>query len=164
MSFALLLAVGLGLLAVISLRYQIRNMYRLRSEMIPSDDRRYLRGQCWRRTVNSVLLLVIASMIAWAYASGGMARFEAIANAKSQEPPLELTEEDREFVKACTYYLIVCLIILFFVMLIALADWFAISLYGRQQLRRIQGEQSALLERDLVMHRQKKLNDRMKKL
>ena len=55
-------------------------------------------------------------------------------------------------------------VVLFFVMLIALVDWFATSLYGRQQLRRIQGEQSALLDRDLVMHRQKQLNDRMKKL
>ena len=34
--------------------------------------------------------------------------------------------------------------------------------YGWQQYRRIQAENRAILERDLAMHRQQKLNDRMR--
>lgn len=160
---ALLLAVGLAGLAFFSLRYQLRILRRVRTEMLASDESRYLRGQCRRRLCNAGLIAILAGLIGWAAVSGGLQRFETIANAKSQVPPLELTDDDRAFVKVCTYYLIVCLVLLFFIMLVALVDWLAISMYGRQQLRRIQGEQSALLERDLALHRQKKLNDRMKK-
>lgn len=163
MSFALVLAIGLALIAVVSLRTQVRNWRRLRTEMLPSDDRRYLLGQCRRRGFNGVLLLFLAGMISWAVFSGALGRFEAIANSKDQDPPVELTEDDRDFIKTFTYYLIACLVVLFVVMLLALLDWLAVSLYGRQQLRRIAGEQSALLERDLAMHRQQKINNRMNK-
>ena len=46
---------------------------------------------------------------------------------------------------------------------LAVADYVAVGLYGRQQLRRIQHEQRDLLERDLAVYRQQKLNDRMKR-
>ena len=51
-----------------------------------------------------------------------------------------------------------------FVLMIAMADYVAVGLYGRQQLRRIQHEQRDLLERDLAMIRQQKLNDRERRL
>jgi len=47
---------------------------------------------------------------------------------------------------------------------IAVADYTATSLYARQQLRRIRNEQRTLLERDLAVYRQQKLNDRAKRL
>ena len=46
----------------------------------------------------------------------------------------------------------------------AVSDHVALGLYGRQQLQRIRTEQRDLLERDLAMVRQQKLNDRMKRL
>ena len=50
---------------------------------------------------------------------------------------------------------------LFLVVLTAVIDYVAVAVYGRSQLRRIQHEQRDLLDRDLAMYRQAKLNERM---
>ena len=62
------------------------------------------------------------------------------------------------------WYWIAVLGLLFVVLMVAVSDYVATSLYGRQQYRRIQHEQRALLERDLAVYRQQKLNNRMKKM
>ncbi len=165
MGVALLLAGVLAAIAVISSRYQLRNLARLRgSQAMASDDRRYLRGQCRRRLLNSVLLLVLAGGLAGAFLSGGMAELGRIAADNQQNPPNAISDDDKELVRFWAYYWIAFLILLFIVVSIAIADYAATTLYGRQQLRRIQHEQSNLLERDLAMYRQKKLNERMKGL
>jgi hypothetical protein len=164
MAAALLLSAFLTAIAVVSLRYQMRNWARLRSETLASDDRRYLRGVCRRRTVNSVLMLALAGMLAGAYLSGGMQELNRIGNLKDLDPPQERTAEDDETIKSAIIYLLVGLSLLFLIVMVAVADYVATTLYGRLQLRRIQSEQRALLERDLAVHRQQKLNDRAKRL
>lgn len=64
MAAALFLSALLAGIAVVSFRYQMRNWSRLRSESLASDDRRYLRGVCQRRTINSILMLALAGMLA----------------------------------------------------------------------------------------------------
>ena len=161
---AMLLSAILIGIAIVSLRYQWRTWRRLRSgESIPSDDRRYLRGVCRRRTLNAVLLLILAGMLAGAFLSGGQQEFNRIAMLKQQDPPGEHTPEDLEFAKSWTIYWIIILVLLFVVLVIALADYTATSLYGRQQLQRIREEQRVLRERDLAVYRQQKLNDRMRR-
>ena len=164
MAAAFLLSALLAGIALVSLRYQVRNWRRLRGETLASDDRRYLRGIAQRRTINSVLLLVLAGMLAGAYLAGGQQELTRIAGLKLQDPPADRTPEDDEFVKAMAIYWSAFLILLFFVIAIAIADYTATSLYGRQQLRRIRQEQRTLLERDLAVYRQQKLNDRAKRL
>src|SRR5215471_10366731 len=66
----LLMSALLAAIAIVSIRYQLRNWRRLRSESLASDDRRYLRGVCQRRTLNAVLLLALAGLLAGAYLSG----------------------------------------------------------------------------------------------
>ena len=158
---AIVMSAALVAIAAVSLRYQVRTWRRLRSsEVIPSDDRKYLRGVCQRRTINGVLLLVLAGMLAGAYLSGGQQELNRIAGL-----PLEdRTAEDRDFTKSWAIYWIVFLVLLFAVIVIAVADYTATSLYARQQLRRIRNEQRTLLERDLAVYRQQKLNDRAKRL
>jgi len=164
MAAAFCLSALLAGIAVVSLRYQVRNWRRLRSESLASDDRRYLRGVAQRRTLNAVLLLVLAGMLAGAYLSGGQQELNRIAGLPAQDPPGEQTPEDKEFVKSWAIYWIVFLVLLFFVIVIAAADYTATSLYARQQLRRIRDEQRTLLERDLAVYRQQKLNDRAKRI
>lgn len=164
MAAALLLSALLAGIAVVSLRYQMRNWSRLRSESLASDDRRYLRGVCQRRTINSILMLALAGMLAGAYLSGGMQELNRIANLKDEDPPLDRTPEDEELIKSAIIYLFVGLTLLFFIVMVAVADYVATTLYGRLQLRRIQSEQRTLLERDLAVYRQQKLNDRAKRL
>jgi len=164
MAAAFFLSFILAAIALVSLRFQVRNWGRLRNESLASDDRRYLRGLAQRRTINSVLLLVLAAMLAGAYLSGGQQELNRIAGLKFQDPPAGRTPEDDEFVKSWAIYWSVFLVVLFFVVAVAIADYTATSLYGRQQLRRIQSEQRTLLERDLAVYRQQKLNDRAKRL
>jgi hypothetical protein len=164
MAAAFCLSALLAGIALVSLRYQARNWRRLRTESLASDDRRYLRGVCQRRTVNAVLLLLLAGMLAGAYLSGGQQELNRIAGLKVQDPPAERTPEDNEFVKSWAIYWIVVLALLFFVIVIAVADYTATSLYARQQFRRIRNEQRTLLERDLAVIRQQKLNDRARRL
>jgi hypothetical protein len=160
MAAAFCLSALLAGIAAVSLRYQVRNWRRLRSESLASDDRRYLRGLAQRRTLNAVLLLALSGMLAGAYLSGGQQELNRIAAM-----PLEdRTAEDNEFVKSWAIYWIVFLVLLFFVIVIAAADYTATSLYARQQFRRIRNEQRTLLERDLAVYRQQKLNDRARRL
>jgi len=161
---AILLSAALVAIAVVSLRNQWRTWKRLRGgESIPSDDRRYLRGVCQRRTLNAFLLLILAGMLAGAFLSGGQQEFNRIAMLKQQDPPGEHTPEDLEFAKSWAIYWIVVLVLLFLVLAVALADYTATTLYGRQQMQRIREEQRVLLERDLAVYRQQKLNDRMRR-
>ena len=161
MLVALLLSLGLSIIALVALRFQFRNLARLRRQAFASDDRAYLRSQCRRRILTSGLLLVLAGLLAGAYLSGGQQRFEAIGELSQQDPPREPTDEDRQFVKTWSIYWIVTLGVLFLVALTATLDYVAVALYGRAQLRRIRTEQRELLDRDLAMYRQAKLNERM---
>ena len=87
-----------------------------------------------------------------------------IARLGQQDPPAKMTDEDKETVKSLALYWIVVLGLLFLVIVVAIADYTATSLYARQQFRRIRNEQRTLLERDLAVYRQQKLNDRAKRL
>ena len=161
MPFALiLLAACVATIAIVSLRYQVRTWRRLRSETLASDDRRYLRGLCQRRTLNAVLMMTLAVLLAGSVLSGGLEELGRLAQVKQQD----MTDADRDALRSQLYYWTAVLGLLFFILAIAMADYFAVGLYGRQQLRRIQHEQHDLLERDLAVYRQQKLNNRMRKL
>jgi hypothetical protein len=161
-AIAIFLSAVLIGIAVVSLRYQVRTWRRLRTEAMATDDRRYLRGICWRRTLNAVLLLALAGMLAGAFLSGGQQELNRLFQLKDQNPPADPTPEDREFVRWWAIYWMVVLGLLFFIIAIAIVDSAAISRYGRRELRRIQREQSDLLERDLAVYRQQKINDRLR--
>jgi hypothetical protein len=161
---AILLSAVLLVIAGVSLRNQWRTWRHLRSgESIASDDRRYLLGVCRRRTLNAILMLLLAGMLAGAFLSGGQQELNRIIQVKQQDPNAEHTPEDIEFAKSWIIYWIAILLLLFVVLMIALADYAATSRYGQQQLKRIREEQRVLLERDLAVIRQQKLNDRMRR-
>jgi hypothetical protein len=156
----LAIAVLVAVFAVVSLRYQYRTWRRLRIESLASDDRRYLRGTCQRRTLNAVLLLALAGMLGAAYFTGGLDELIRIARLDKKD----ITDADEATVKSLAIYWMVVLGLLFFVIVLAVVDYSATALYGRQQLRRIQHEQRDLLERDLAVYRQQKLNDRIRRV
>jgi len=156
----LLLSASLAGIALFSLRFQFRAIKRLRTETMASEDRKYLRGVVQRRSLNAVLILALAGMLAGAYFSGG---FDELARISAMNPE-DRTDEDKQTVKSLAMYWIIVLGLLFFVLAIAMADYIAVGMYGRQEWRRIQREQRGLLERDLAVLRQQKLNNRMKRL
>ena len=161
---ALLLAGALAILAIYSFRYQLQNFRKLRSQTLASDERRYLRGQTQRRSFNALLMLILAGLLAGAYLSGMQQHLEQrIQDIPQQreagQPP---TEDDRQFVRSWSIYWLVAIAIVFTIMVIAIVDYVATTLYGRQQLRLMQNEHRTLLERDLAFLRQQKADRRMR--
>jgi hypothetical protein len=165
-SFLVLSAVPL-VLGIYSIRQQFGNLKRLRSgHLLPSDDRLYIRNQAYRRLITGALLLGLAGLLIGSSVSGMQRRADElghnrVAAENGEKPPL--TQEEKDFFRFYTFYWISVLLLVFLVISMAIVDIWSTRRYAWQQLQRIQTENRAMLERDLAMHRQQKLNDRMRK-
>jgi hypothetical protein len=153
---ALLLAV-----AVYYLRKAIRTLQRTTAafEMLP-DERVFLRRQAWRRLVNSGFMIALAGLLIGAYAVGLPQRADEIGKQREREavdgqkPPL--TEEQRDFGRLFGGYLIGFLALLALVVILAGLDYFATRRYAFAQLRRIQIDRRAMLERQMTRWREER--------
>ena len=168
MIVALLIFAGiLLLLGVFSIRRHVSNLKRLGADVVlPSDERSYQRKQAYRRLVTSVLIIGLGGLLAGAYFSGLEQRAEELVknrqgNGDGPKPPIP--QEDQDFLRIYSIYWISVLFLLFLVLSLAIVDIIATRRYAWQQMRRIQSENRTVLERDLAMYRQQKLNDRMKR-
>jgi hypothetical protein len=158
-------------IAVFTARLPLRNLKRLcQPELIPSDERRYLGRQARLRLINSAFMLVLAGLLANAYL-GGVEKQAGLLTQRidaKQAGTLEISAEeretDREFFRYYSYYWIAVLSVLFIILAIAVADLMTTRSYAWGQLTRIRKENRDLLERDLAMYRQQKLNDRAKRM
>ena len=122
------------------------------------DERRYERRQAVGRLVNSVLLLVLAALLA-----GVMSYLEAPTRqladergaviANGQEPP-ELTPEQRRLVRVWGWWWVVFLLVLLAVLVLAALDLWAIRRYGLRQYRKLQADRRAMIERQAARLRQ----------
>lgn len=165
---ALMLAGGIALAALFSLRRQLATFRKLRGgEAIASDDRRFFHNQALRRTVCGGLLLLLSAMIAGNYVLGIDDRREKIAeqrDARQQagDPMTEKTEEEKQFIRTYVGLWIGVLLLVFLVTSVAIMDIWSTRRYAVQQMRRMRNEHLALLERDLAVHRMQKQNDRFR--
>lgn len=167
MFLALVFAIILLLLGVFSIRRQIANLRRLKlNTHIASEDARYLRRQAFRRIVIGGLSLALAGMLAGVYFSGMEDRADRLGQPVVADPDGNKAEPqpaDREFVRFYVTYWITILVLIFLLVSLAIVDLWATRRYAWNELRRIQSEHRTVLERDLAMYRQQKLNDRMRR-
>lgn len=128
-------------------------------EMMP-EERRFLRRQAWRRLVNGGFMIALAAMLAGSYALGLQSRAEAIGLEREAQavdgikPPL--TPEQQRFGRFFSGYVIVLLLVLAVVILLAGIDLFATRRYAITQLRRIQADRRAMMERQLERWRRER--------
>lgn len=167
MIFALFFAVVLLLIAYLSIRKQFRNLRRLKAEThVPSDDRKYLTNQAYRRIVTGVLLVGLAGMLSGAYFSGMERRAEDLGDQKrpvdEEGKKQQMAQEDKDFVRFYAIWWIGILVLIFLVVSLAIVDLWATRRYAWAQLKRISTEHREVLERDLAMYRQQKANERMR--
>jgi ABC-type Fe3+ transport system permease subunit len=167
MVMALILAAILFLIAVFSLYWQIENLRGLRKPNIPSNDRRYRRNQAVLRLINGSLLLILAAMISGTFLSGIEQRAAALGSRHDEKPregeePAPITEEDKAFLNMYSIYWASVMGLLFIVVSVAIVDLWSTRRYAWAQLRRMRDEHRALLERDLAVYRQQKLNNRIR--
>ena len=167
MIVALFFAAAVLLIAVLSIRKQLGNLKRLKNDAhVPSDDRKYLTNQAYRRIITGVLLVGLAGMLSGAYFSGMERRAEKLGDEKrpldEEGKKQQMAEEDKDFVRFYAIWWIGILILIFFVVSLAIVDIWATRRYAWAQLKRISSEHQAVLERDLALYRQQKMNERMR--
>ncbi len=128
-------------------------------EMIP-EERRFLRRQAWRRLVNGGFMVALALMLAGSYVLGLQSRAEAIGLEREAKavngvkPPL--TPEQQQFGRLFSGYVIVLLLLLALIIFLAGIDLFATRRYAITQLRRIQDDRRAMMERQMERWRQER--------
>jgi hypothetical protein len=164
----LLLAAGLVLVGVLTALRQRRALRALAEESYVADaDRNYRRGQAIRRTITSVLLVAIGGLIAGYYLSGMDARMDAIAKRnQTGAPPQEgepdpQAESDKQFTKLVGFYWIGVLLLVFVATCLAVLDFWATRKYWMARYKELKDDHETKLQRDLAVHRQKKLNTRV---
>ena len=141
------------------LRWAVRTLRRTTGafEMLP-DERQFLRRQAWRRLVNSGLMLLLGVLLIGAYAGGLPQRAEEIGKQREREavdgqkPPL--TEEQRDFSQLFVAYWTAFLLLLGIIVALAGLDLMATRRYAVTQLRRIQTDRRAMLERQIARWRE----------
>ena len=167
MIFALIVAGILLLIAVYSIRRQLDNLKRLKRDThVPSDDRRYQTNQARRRIATGCLMIVLAGMLSSVYLTGMDERAIRLGdenrpvdeNGKKQE----MSEDDKNFIRFYIGWWIAILLLIFLVLSFAIVDIWSTRRYAWSQIKRISSEHREVLERDLAMYRQQKLNDRMR--
>jgi hypothetical protein len=128
---------------------QLRVLRRLRGQLdLPREETNYLRAQARRRMVSSVLLLVLALLLAGYLIFLG----ERVTRLERDNPA------DRDFLQFFSGYSIAFLGILLTVLVLAGIDFWTIRRYGRQQYRRLQEDRRAMIERQIIRLRQERDN------
>jgi hypothetical protein len=137
-------------------RRQVQTLRDTRSvENLPSEDRRYVRRQAWRRLVGCALMVVLAGLLAGWYLLG----FHEFANqlraqAEATPSPVERTPEQERALRFCAYYLIISLLTLLAMLGVAALDFWAIRVYALRHHRQIMADRRAMIERQVARLRQ----------
>jgi hypothetical protein len=131
---------------------QVRALRELRARPnLPAEEVHYEHGKAWRRLINCGLTLVLAGLLAMA-----LLYLEAPAQALADRPPGSppFTADQRDFVRLWGWNWIVILLVLLLVVALAGVDVWATHRYGLRQLRQLQADRRAMIERQVARLRE----------
>ncbi|HLW63897.1 MAG TPA: hypothetical protein VKS79_01175 [Gemmataceae bacterium] len=160
----LALAGLVGLLLLLAGYYTWKSVRILRRttpqfEMLP-PERHFLRKQAWRRLINSGLTLLLAGLMAIPFLSQMQNQAEQLGEERVQmrkegrsEP---MTPEQKQFARFYAGYWIATLIVLGLILLLAAVDVFATRRFAFTQMRQIQADRRAMIQRQLERWRQER--------
>jgi hypothetical protein len=159
--FILVLATILLALAAYFGRRQIQVLRSLPQSSADPDERRYLRSQAQRRLFCSFLMVVFAAMLlGWI---GLNARYLDLLEQKraveAADPAAEATQEEKDFGRLVSVYLVVALLVLLGMVSLAIIDFWAIARFGLSQQRRLHADRRALLEEYAARRRRERNGD-----
>jgi hypothetical protein len=151
--FAVALVIALVGVAAFFLWRQWRTFRELRAgPELPPEERAYLRNQAWRRLASSVLMLLLAGLLAMHFVLEP-ATNELLARDQAQveqgKKP-EHTEADRRLINLYGAFWVLVLLVLLAVITLAAFDYFAIHRYARQQYSKIREGRRAMIEEQLA--------------
>jgi heme/copper-type cytochrome/quinol oxidase subunit 2 len=157
-ALAYCIAVGLLLLGGYFTRQQVLALRRLagQTELAP-PERSYQRTQAWLRLVCSVVMLVLAGMVAWTYASGMEERASQLGRLMQEqrqqgEEPL-LDADQMRFRKLWAGYWIMVLLLLLLILVLAGIDLIMIYRFRRSQLRQIDADRREMIQEQVAILR-----------
>lgn len=157
-TLAYLIAAVLVGLSLYSGRQQWRTLRRLRSaEVIEATERRFLRTQAGLRSGCAVLMLVLAGLVAGAYASGLEERATELGRdlqaQRARGEAVVVTPEQQQFRKFYGGYWIAVLLVLLGVVVLAGSDIVAIRRHGRRQLRQLDDDRQEMIRQQVAVFR-----------
>jgi hypothetical protein len=137
-------------------RRQVRALRGLNERpALPDEEMRHERGKARRRLVSCVLLLAMAGLLTVVLALAGRAdRLAEERKGLSAEEAPALSDEQRAFVRFYGWTVVAFLVLLMAVVLLAGADLWSTRRYGLKQLRKLQADRRAMIERQVLRMRQ----------
>ena len=118
----------------------------------PAEDRLYIRQQAYRRLICSVLMFVLACLLAGSLAIEGQMQELVDRGEKNRErnEVRALNPEEQKFFDRWRIFWAVTLLLLLGIMLLAAIDFFAIRRYSLRQFRQIQADHKLLIEGEIA--------------
>jgi hypothetical protein len=145
LAFGAVVVAVLVLLACFFAWRQVRVLRGLPAQAeLSSEDRKYLRGQAWRRLFSSLLMLILAGLLAGSVLFEGP-REQIHQERVAQGPSEAVRAEHQEFARWFTTYWIVILLVLMALLLVVAVDIWAIARFGARQHRQLRAELQATL-------------------
>ena len=158
MTLALLLAIGLILLGLLTGGVQVRGLRRLAERKhVPSDEYAFLRSRYRRRLLTGIVLVAIGGLIGGAYLSGLEKQADALGAPRevaenAEKPPMN--EDQKQLVRVWVVYWAGVLVLVFVLIGLAVMDSLASRRYWLEQYRQLREDHQTKLRRDLAVHRQ----------
>ena len=132
---------------------QIQALRTLRrpNELSPAD-RSYVLYQAWRRLACSVLMLVLAVLLATSFFLEGPAETLAAQGEAARERGVapKLDPSQVQFLDLYRNYWIIVLLVLLAIIVLAAWDYLAIWRFGQQQYRQLQRDRRTMIENELA--------------
>jgi hypothetical protein len=156
-------AVLVVILLVIALLYGVRQLLLLRRlplpEEMPPGEWDHQRSQARRRFVMSLLLLVLALMLAGdllflEVPAQQLADQREAAERQDEAPPL--SDAQRNFARLYASFFILFLLVLMVVVLFAALDFWATRRYGIRQHQKLNADRRDMIEREIARLRRER--------
>jgi hypothetical protein len=117
------------------------------ADHLPSEDRRYSHIQVWRRAACSLLMLVLAVLLAVWLFSYVQPVSELMAQGNGES---ELEPGQRRLLGESLTLVNLMLVVLLAIIVLAGWDLLAIRRYGRRHMRQIQADRRAMIEDQVI--------------
>lgn len=159
---ALLVAVPLVLLGLVSAGFQLRGMQLLKARQhVPSDEFAYLRNRHRRRLLAGGIIAAAGVLIAGAYLSGMEGKADALAQPDPNAPrdadgKRLMTDDEKAVFRVWGGYWAVVISLAFVLLGVAVIDAWATRRYWLGVYRQMKDEHDTQLRRDLAVYRASK--------
>lgn len=159
---AYLIAAGMAALALGFGWQQRETLRRLRGQVeVSAEERAYLHTQAWLRLACCAFMLVLAGLVAGAYASGMEARAADLGKSlqaqreRGVEQPV-LTPDEQTFRKFYGGYWIGVLLLLLLTVILASADIWLIRRFHRRTMRKLDAARREMIEEQVAVLRSRR--------